>query len=533
LSYSLIIEDPQGIIVEQVSFDETCPLTIGRSDAADVQLKSNSVSRQHARVFIQDDQCFVADLNSSNGVYVDGQRIYGTTQISQGTQIRIGDFLMLVQQSIRPDQPHPDQTNLDDTNEALQFPRLIRIGDALEGETYSLSADEHIIGRTDDNFIVLQDGSISRNHAKLTIQMGNYILQDLGSSNGTMINKTPIHQPTYLNGAELIQLGNINFVFATPGQSIDINQYTKMLESSNTGLLAAVTVIGIILLLLTGSIGYFVVTRESPEPVVVLDLAEQNAVRVNQLITEGNGLLIAESWNEAITKFTTALHFDPNNLEARNRLIQAQMEYETYQQWSEINAEVTRAGELVQQGNQSDALEVFETVRNRLERMPPESVYASRSQERRNTEIDPALFELYTAVGQSRLSNSQFPEASARFSRAMSIIRSQSELPESPIDNAVKQNLWQMLIVGANASSSASQFASAVQLFDFANQISELPQENLNQLGIALVNAGNGAYRAENYRQAIQYYRRADPLDAMTREARRYRDSAYTHAVVE
>jgi len=59
------------------------------------------------------------------------------------------------------------------------------------GKTYvHLLTDKDVsIGRSDENVIVFFDPKVSRNHAKITLKEKNYILADLGSFNGTQVNK--------------------------------------------------------------------------------------------------------------------------------------------------------------------------------------------------------------------------------------------------------------------------------------------------------------------------------------------------------
>ncbi|CAN5656292.1 MAG: DUF3662 domain-containing protein [Acidimicrobiia bacterium] len=57
---------------------------IGRSLEADVVIDYPEVSRTHALVFRQDGQTYVADLGSSNGTWIDGQRV-GTTPVPLNT----------------------------------------------------------------------------------------------------------------------------------------------------------------------------------------------------------------------------------------------------------------------------------------------------------------------------------------------------------------------------------------------------------------------------------------------------------------
>lgn len=71
--------------------------TIGRSDTADVQIDSTRVSREHARISRQNDRYFIRDLKSTNGTFVNGNRI-DEAPLSAGDVIVVADteftFLM-------------------------------------------------------------------------------------------------------------------------------------------------------------------------------------------------------------------------------------------------------------------------------------------------------------------------------------------------------------------------------------------------------------------------------------------------------
>jgi pSer/pThr/pTyr-binding forkhead associated (FHA) protein len=48
---------------------------IGRDTSVDVVLQGGHISRRHAELSVRDDQLWIKDLNSSNGTYVNGERI--------------------------------------------------------------------------------------------------------------------------------------------------------------------------------------------------------------------------------------------------------------------------------------------------------------------------------------------------------------------------------------------------------------------------------------------------------------------------
>jgi len=70
--------------------------------------------------------------------------------------------------------------------------RLTIIKGFNKGEVYPLEADEIIIGRGEENEIVLNIAEVSRTHAILTKAEEGFMIKDLGSTNGTYVDKKKI-----------------------------------------------------------------------------------------------------------------------------------------------------------------------------------------------------------------------------------------------------------------------------------------------------------------------------------------------------
>jgi len=66
-------------------------MTIGRSSSADIQVASNLVSRQHARLTLTNLGVVVEDLGSRNGLYVNSQKVRGSYRLKSGDTLTIGD----------------------------------------------------------------------------------------------------------------------------------------------------------------------------------------------------------------------------------------------------------------------------------------------------------------------------------------------------------------------------------------------------------------------------------------------------------
>jgi predicted component of type VI protein secretion system len=75
------------------------------------------------------------------------------------------------------------------------------------GKAFPLSKSEVIIGRDVTCDIVINDAEISRRHAKMTMQGDSYVLEDLGSTNGTFVDGQRLMGPHPLQPGDLVLLG--------------------------------------------------------------------------------------------------------------------------------------------------------------------------------------------------------------------------------------------------------------------------------------------------------------------------------------
>lgn len=65
--------------------------TIGRTDGNTIVLKEAKVSRQHAKITAKGKKWILTDLQSSNGVFVNGEQIAAPVELKDGDQLQIGD----------------------------------------------------------------------------------------------------------------------------------------------------------------------------------------------------------------------------------------------------------------------------------------------------------------------------------------------------------------------------------------------------------------------------------------------------------
>jgi hypothetical protein len=89
---------------------------------------------------------------------------------------------------------------------------VIRSGGGRGGETFALDGDRMTIGRNEDAEIFLDDVTVSRNHAMLVRRPDGVYIDDLGSLNGTYVNRRRIESHQLTDGDEL-QVGKYKLTF--------------------------------------------------------------------------------------------------------------------------------------------------------------------------------------------------------------------------------------------------------------------------------------------------------------------------------
>jgi pSer/pThr/pTyr-binding forkhead associated (FHA) protein len=70
-----------------------------------------------------------------------------------------------------------------------------------------------VIGRTQKCDVVLDHATVSRQHATIKLEEGQFRLYDLGSSNGTFVGENRVRQPVALEDGATVRFGKVEFVF--------------------------------------------------------------------------------------------------------------------------------------------------------------------------------------------------------------------------------------------------------------------------------------------------------------------------------
>jgi pSer/pThr/pTyr-binding forkhead associated (FHA) protein len=202
-------------------------LEIGRDPACGLALASKDVSRRHARILPGLLGYILTDL-STNGVLVNGAPIEKAQVLGHLDVIRIGSIELVFEGErafVDPvTAPLPQATPAPAPSPARVAPpvpepvvllatlEIINEG-ALKGTRFRLERPVAHIGRGPANEVRLRDESVSGSHATLTRRGAQWVVLDLGSTNGTYVDGERISGERALSGVSELRFGGIKMVF--------------------------------------------------------------------------------------------------------------------------------------------------------------------------------------------------------------------------------------------------------------------------------------------------------------------------------
>ncbi len=215
--------------------------TVGRSEKhSNVVVKDTRLSRAHCRFEKRDDAWAIVDLGSQNGTFLNGRRVQEGA-IKPGDIITIGTVDMQFEETGGPgantvmagvqstrasgldleqaDNAGPEPDSSQSTRTVVAPAALVLLQGSLPDKIHPLTHDPYNIGRKHDNQLCLEnDGKSSGYHARIRKDGVDYIIEDLGSTNGVVINGTRITGPVKLTTGMKVVLGSQVFKFQLHGK---------------------------------------------------------------------------------------------------------------------------------------------------------------------------------------------------------------------------------------------------------------------------------------------------------------------------
>ncbi len=235
--WKLVIEDDES---KRTSVPLTRDdYTIGRKEGNTIRLTERNVSREHAKIRksngaahpAPDSPFFLEDMNSYNGVYVNGLRVAQPQKLQHGDLIQIGDYRIVLQDEALTEGDVSNNATTQDMKSTvptgvvsrasllMERPnRLVMLAGPTPGAEFPLDTERTTIGRAEDCTISVNHNSVSRLHCEVhSLGEGRYEVVDKGSSNGVRVNGSDLRR-SIVEPGDIIELGDVRFRFVGAGQ---------------------------------------------------------------------------------------------------------------------------------------------------------------------------------------------------------------------------------------------------------------------------------------------------------------------------
>src|SRR5947199_3053396 len=253
-------------------------LVFGREAGCYVVVAGKDVSRRHAEI-VQTPKGYVVVDSSTNGTFVNEERVEGQRILARADVIRLGDeqfrFYADVVPATAVPAPSPGPVasppqavpqappgasdRLRHTVHGLEafvpasprsavgggagggFARFLVRSGGLAGQRLSVKTPVVNIGRADYNDLVVPDPSVSTSHAKLQRREGVWVLVDLDSTNGTFVDGEQVKGEAPLAPGATVRLGDVQLVFEPSDDALGIAKGggTQMLRTPHSTALNA------------------------------------------------------------------------------------------------------------------------------------------------------------------------------------------------------------------------------------------------------------------------------------------------------
>ena len=187
------------------------PFVIGRFSTCDYQIDDSELSRQHTQIEFHDGKYTVRDLGSRNGTMVNGEAIV-EKPVNDCDIILLGVTELKFQEGPLPSGTPVESQPASPPTALTDFVLAGVEGEAL-GEEYLIEEQGLTIGRRVTQTIVLEEHSVSGNHALLCVEDGHIKVYDWESRNGVFVNDTKIEGGHILNQGDVIQVESSKFEF--------------------------------------------------------------------------------------------------------------------------------------------------------------------------------------------------------------------------------------------------------------------------------------------------------------------------------
>jgi pSer/pThr/pTyr-binding forkhead associated (FHA) protein len=218
--------------------------TIGRAQDNDIVINNLALSRRHAQVERKNARYEVSDLQSQNGVYVNSERVRGSRVLNNADTITLGTYHFVFNdasaadpdvqavQKRRSGGEHAAAASEKAKNEAgpvrdkeepaEHVPLLVLKYNDVELQRFPLRKPACLIGRAKDCDVQIAEKRLSRKHCEIVRSDGErYYVKDLGSQNGTYVNRRRIRDFHELKHGDILNFAEYSVLYLSDAAEYD------------------------------------------------------------------------------------------------------------------------------------------------------------------------------------------------------------------------------------------------------------------------------------------------------------------------
>src|SRR5205823_19267 len=166
-----------------------------------LRLVVRGVSRHHARITRDGNEYWIEDAGSTNGTFLNGQRIT-RERLEHLDVITLGrDIDLIAVAAGEPGTGAPVRTITDASLEWLDGPEA--------GTRVEIQPGELTLGRVAPSNILVESAVVSQIHSRIVRSLDHVVIHDLESANGTFVNAQRISEPTVLRSGDVVSVAGI------------------------------------------------------------------------------------------------------------------------------------------------------------------------------------------------------------------------------------------------------------------------------------------------------------------------------------
>lgn len=175
------------------------PVTVGRTQGANLIVPDRLVSREHARILFEDGRFVLENIEATNGTFLNGAQM-DREPLEHLDVVGFGpnsDFIFALDSSAGSgDRKRP-------------VAGIVLLPTDASGNPIQLPLGTATLGRAEGNTVVIEQKAVSSQHARLLVGEAEVEVEDLGSANGTTVNERRVSGKLRLQEGDVLVLGKV------------------------------------------------------------------------------------------------------------------------------------------------------------------------------------------------------------------------------------------------------------------------------------------------------------------------------------